>query len=72
MKKKTKIWVSFDDDLTFEPHILEQVKEANEMSSLIRQNFEVLDAERLPLSNKTAVETHLEYAAPVWVPAKLN
>ena len=72
VKEEKDIGVTIDDDLTFEPHILEIVKKANKMCGMIRRNFEFLDAELFPLLYKTVVRPHLEYAAPVWSPRKIE
>ena len=70
--KETDIGVTIDDDLTFDPHILERVKKANKMCGMIRRNFEFLDAELFTLLYKTVVRTHLEYTAPVSCPCKIE
>ena len=72
VKEEKDIGVTIDDDLTFEPNILEIVKKANKMCGMIRRNFEFLDAELFPLLYKTVVRPHLEYAAPVWSPRKIE
>ena len=71
-KKEKDIGVNIDEDLTFEPHILEKIKKANQMCGMIRRNFEFLDAEIFPLLYKTVVRPHLEYAVSVWAPHKIE
>ena len=71
-KKEKDIGVIIDEDLTFEPHILEKIKKANQMCGMIRRNFEFLDAEIFPLLYKTVVRPHLESAVSVWAPHKIE
>ena len=72
VKEEKDIVVTIDDDLTFEPHILEIVKKANERCGMFRRNFDFVDAEIFPLLYKTVVIPHLEYAASVWSPRKME
>ena len=72
VNEEKDIGVTVDDNLTFESHILEKVKKANQMCGMIRRNFEFLDTDIFPILYKTVVRPHLETAVAVWAPYKIE
>ena len=60
--------VIFDSDLSFEEHILAQVRKANSMVGLIKRSFFHLSPSLFRQLYTTFVRPHLEYAQVVWSP----
>ena len=66
------IGVMIDEDLNFKKHIQLSVNKANSIVGLIRRSFVYLDESMFTLLFKALVRPHLEYAASVWNPFKIN
>ena len=60
--------VIFDSNLTFEEHILNQVKKANAIVGLIRRSFLHLTPSTFRQLFVSFVRPHLEYAQVIWSP----
>ena len=60
--------VIIDQDLTFEEHMAEKVKKANQKIGIIRRSFMHLDAQMFLQLYKALIRPHLEYANQVWAP----
>ena len=60
--------VTFDSELTFEEHILNQVNKANSIVGLIRRSFVYLTPSLFRQLFIAFVRPHLEYAQVVWSP----
>ena len=60
--------VIFDSNLSFEEHILAQVRKANSMVGLIKRSFFHLSPSLFCQLYTTFVRPHLEYAQVVWSP----
>ena len=58
--------IIIDTDLTFDVHVSEKIKKANNMLGLIRRSFCCLNADILLPLYKAFVRHLLEYGAPVW------
>ena len=58
--------IILDIDLTFDVHVSENIKKANNMLGLIRRSFCYLNADILLPLYKAFVRHLLEYGAPVW------
>ena len=58
--------IIIDTDLTFDVHVSEKIKKANNMLGLIRRYFCCLNADILLPLYKAFVRHLLEYGAPVW------
>ena len=58
--------IIIDTDLTFDVHVSEMIKKANNMLGLIRRSFCCLNADILLQLYKAFVRHLLEYGAPVW------
>ncbi|PJE77527.1 hypothetical protein CI610_03548 [invertebrate metagenome] len=66
------IGVMIDEDLNFKKHIQLSVNKANSIVGLIRRSFVYLDESMFTLLFKALVRPHLEYAASVWNPFRIN
>ena len=60
--------VIFDSDLSFEEHILVQVRKANSIVGLIKRSFFHLSPSLFRQLYTTFVRPHLEYVQVVWSP----
>ena len=60
--------VTFDKDLSFDPHIDRVVKKANQMIGIIKRTFSYLDRDTFLKLYKAFVRPHLEYANVIWNP----
>ena len=60
--------VVIDQDLTFEKHMLEKIKKANQKVGLIRRSFMHMDKEMFLMLYKSLIRPQLEYANQVWAP----
>ena len=60
--------VTFDNDLSFEKHLFNQVKKANSMVGLIKRSFFHLTPDLFRELYVTFVRPHLEYAQVIWSP----
>ena len=58
----------FDSNLSFEEHILAQVRKANSMVGLIKRSFFHLSLSLVRQLYTTFVRPHMEYAQVVWSP----
>ena len=58
--QEKEVGVTFDERLTFEHHILEKVKKANQTMGLIRRSFSYLDIQSFKWLFKAMVHQHLE------------
>ena len=58
--------IIIDTDLTFDVHVSEKIKKANNMLGLIRRSFSCLNADILLPLYKAFVRHLVEYGAPVW------
>ena len=67
--QKKEVGVTFDERQTFEQHILEKVKKANQIMGLVRRCFSYLDILSLIwLLFKAMVRPHFEIAQSLWPP----
>ena len=64
--KEKDLGIIIDTDLTFDVHVSEKIKKANNMLGLIRRYFCCLNADILRPLYKPFVCHLLEYEAPVW------
>lgn len=60
--------VTFDDKLTFDPHIHNCISKANQITGLIKRSFDFLEKEIFIQLYKALVRPHLEYGNLVWYP----
>ena len=60
--------VTFDKDLSFDPHIDRVVNKANQMIGIIKRTFSYLDKDTFLKLYKAFVRPHLEYANVIWNP----
>lgn len=70
LSKERDLGVIIDEDLSFDIHISEMVKRANQMLGIIKRNFKGLDRNSLLAIYKSMVRSKLEYAHSVWNPHK--
>ena len=66
--KERDLGVVVDKELTFEDHILGQVKKARRVVHIIFRTFRYMSTENFVILFKTLVRPLLEYASPVWSP----
>ena len=66
------IGVTVDFKLTFERHIAEKVKKANQMFSMIRRTFQNLNEKNFIPLYKALVRSHLDFSCAVWSPANMK
>jgi hypothetical protein len=69
-KCEKDLGVMIDDSLNFNQEIQTRAKKANTIVGIIRRSFLHLTEENFKILYKSLVRPHLEYAAPVWLPAK--
>jgi hypothetical protein len=62
------VGVTFDCQLSFDPHIQRVVSKANQMLGLIKRSFTYLDKDTFLKLYKAFVRPHLEYANVIWYP----
>ena len=60
--------VTFDKNLSFDPHIQRVVNKGNQMMGLIRRTFTYLEKETFTKLYKAFVRPHIEYANVIWSP----
>jgi hypothetical protein len=67
-KEEKDLGVTFDCQLSFDPHIQRVVNKANQMLGIIKRTFTFLDKETFLKLYKAFVRPHLEYANVIWCP----
>jgi len=67
-EEEKDLGVTFDANLSFDPHILRVVNKANQMVGIIRRAFTFLDRDTFLKLFKAFIRPHLEYASVVWCP----
>ena len=67
-----ELGITFQDDLQFTKHLVDEVKMANSILGLIHRSFQHIDNEMLIHLYKALVRPHVEYASSVWSPFKLR
>jgi len=72
VSQEKDLGVTFDERLTFEQHILEKVKKANQTMGLNKISFSYLDIQSFRWQFKAMVRPHLEYAQSVWSPFRMK
>ena len=60
--------ITIDSELTFEEHIMNQVKKANSIVGLIKRSFEYLSPQLFKKLFTSFVRPHLEYGQVIWSP----
>ena len=60
--------VTFDNELSFDPHIKGIVNKGNQMLGIIKRTFQYLDKHTFLKLFKAFVRPHLEYANVIWNP----
>lgn len=60
--------VVFDNDLSFDTHIAQKVKKANQMLGLIKRTFTCLNKDIFLPLYKSLIRPQLEYATTIWYP----
>ena len=60
--------ITFDDKLSFDQHISNITKKANQMLGIIKRTFNYMDKEIFSKLYKALVRSHLEYGNVVWSP----
>ncbi|XP_069103920.1 uncharacterized protein [Argopecten irradians] len=70
--KEKDIGLIIDPELTFEYHISEKIKKANQIFGLLRRTFHFMDKKSFMLLYKSLVRTQLDYASAVWAPYKIK
>ena len=60
--------VTFDEKLSFDPHIHRVVKKANQMLGLIKRSFLFMNKDIFLKLFKSFVRPHIEYANVIWSP----
>ena len=69
-KEEKDLGVTFDNQLSFSPHIYNQINKANKLLGMIRRSFIHLDDNIFLPLYKSIIRPHLEYAVAVWSPTK--
>lgn len=67
-EEEKDLGVTFDAQLSFDPHIHRVVNKANQMIGIIRRTFSFLDKNTFLKLYKAFVRPHVEYANVVWSP----
>ena len=62
------IGITIDSELTFEEHIMNQIKKANSIVGLIKRSFEYLSPQLFKQLFTSFVRPHLEYGQVIWSP----
>ena len=60
--------VTFDTNLTFQPHIGNIISKANSRVGIIKRTFNKLNEENFKILYKSLVRPILEYCTPIWFP----
>lgn len=60
--------ITIDSELTFEDHIMNQIKKANSIVGLIKRSFEYLTPQLFKQLFTSFVRPHLEYGQVIWSP----
>ena len=60
--------VTFDRNLTFQPHIGNIISKANSRVGIIKRTFNKLNEENFKILYKSLVRPILEYCTPIWFP----
>jgi hypothetical protein len=66
--RENDLGIMFDENLSFEEHISNQVKKANSLAGMLRRSFVYMDIEMFKQLFTSIVRPHLEYGAPIWNP----
>ena len=64
--------ITFDENLSFKPHIKTVINKANQMFGIIRRTFVNLTPEVFNPLYKALVRSHLEYGQSVWSPHNIT
>ena len=70
VRREKDLGATIDDRLTFEHHIQEKTKKANQIMGLIRRSFIHMDADNFKRFFKAQVRPHVAYAQAVWSPMR--
>ncbi|XP_060068338.1 uncharacterized protein LOC132548490 [Ylistrum balloti] len=70
--KEKDIEVMVDSELSFQDHISEKVKKANQSFGLLRRTFQFMNSKTFLPLNKSLVRSQLDYASSVWSPVKVK
>lgn len=67
-EEEKDLGVTFDCDLSFDPHIQRVISKGNQMIGIVKRSFSFLDNDTFLKLYKAFVRPHVEYANVIWCP----